>query len=195
MGTDRDKDPILYSFPESFETERLLIRAPLWGDGQAVNEAVLESMEQLRPWMPWAQRAPGVEESEAGVRRARLKFMERTDLRLHLYLKETGSLIGCSGLHRIDWKARRFEIGYWVRTSCSGKGYITEAVDGITDFAIRQLQANRIEIRCDARNERSKRVAERLSFTFEGRLRQEVSDTNGSLRDTMIFAKVRGLEF
>jgi RimJ/RimL family protein N-acetyltransferase len=188
-------NPILISIPESFESNRLLIRAPLWEDGFKVNEAVKESIEELRPWMPWAQNIPTLEESEIGIRKARLMFLERTDLRLLLFLKETGQLVGSSGLHRIDWQARRFEIGYWVRSTFKGRGYITEAVEAITHYAINELKANRIEIRCDSRNVRSARVAERLGYTMEGVLRNHTCDVNGTLRSTMIFAKVRGVEF
>ncbi|UQZ34882.1 GNAT family N-acetyltransferase [Paenibacillus sp. PK3_47] len=187
--------PIMLSIPESFESSRLLIRAARWGDGAGVNEAVLESLAELKPWMPWAQHEPTLEESEVSIRRSRLEFLERSDLRLLLYNKETGQLVGSSGLHRINWQSRRFEIGYWVRTSCSRQGYITEAVEAITNYAINELQANRIEIRCDSRNTSSARVAERSGFTLEGILRNEACDTEGNLRDTMIFSKVRGVEY
>jgi RimJ/RimL family protein N-acetyltransferase len=188
-------DPILLSIPESFESERLLIRAPLWGDGAAVNEAVRESIEELRPWMPWAKNAPTFEESEINIRKSRLQFLERTDLRLQLIQKETGQLVGASGLHRFDWKVRKFEIGYWVRTSYSKQGYISEAVKAITNYAIQELQANRIEIRCDSRNTQSARVAERSGFTLEGILRKDSCDVDGLISDTMVFSKVRGVEF
>lgn len=188
-------DPILYAVSESFESERLLIRAPLWDDGLMVNEAVKESIEELRPWMPWAQHIPTLEESELSIRHARLQFLNRSDLRLLLIRKETGQFIGSSGLHRIDWESRKFEIGYWLRTSFSNQGYMTEAVAAITNYAINELQANRIEIRCDGRNVRSARIAERLGFTLEGALRKEKRGTDGSLRDTLVFSKVRGIEF
>lgn len=188
-------DPIMYSIPERFESKRLLIRAPLWNDGIKVNEAVKESIEELRPWMPWAKSIPTVEESEVSIRRSHLQFLERSDLRLLLILKGTDELVGSSGLHRIDWQSRKFEIGYWVRTSYAKQGYITEAVEAISNFAINELQANRIEIRCDDRNKRSARVAERLGFNLEGILRNEKCDVDGSLRNTMIFSKVRGVEY
>jgi RimJ/RimL family protein N-acetyltransferase len=188
-------DPILFSIPESFESNRLIIRAPLWDDGVSVNEAVKESIEELRPWMPWAQSIPTIEESEISIRRSRLQFLDRTDLRLLLILKETGQLIGSSGLHRIDWQARKFEIGYWVRTSFGNQGYITEAVEAITIYAVHELHANRIEIRCDRRNALSARVAERQGFTLEGILRKDICDVKGLVRDTMVFSKVRGVEF
>jgi RimJ/RimL family protein N-acetyltransferase len=188
-------DPILYSIPESFESKRLLIRAPLWDDGVMVNEAIIESIEELQPWMPWARNIPKMEETEINIRRSRLHFLDRTDLRLLLILKETGQLIGSSGLHRIDWQSRKFEIGYWVRTSYGNQGYITEAVEAITNYAVQELHANRIEIRCDGRNSRSARVAERQGFTLEGILRNDMCDVDGSLRNTMVFSKVRGEEF
>ncbi|MGM1044571.1 Protein N-acetyltransferase, RimJ/RimL family [Paenibacillus uliginis N3/975] len=186
---------ILLEFPESFETDRLLIRAPLWGDGVAVNEAVRESAEDLRRWLPFANNIPSVEESEAFVRKARLNFQERTDLVLHLFDKQTGSFVGSSGLHRIDWEARKFEIGYWIRSSCSGRGLMTEAVNGITDYAIRELEANRVEIRVDYKNTRSQHVAERTGFSLEGIHRNWKRDGSGELMDLMIYAKVRGHEY
>lgn len=186
---------VLLTIPESFESEHLLIRAPLWGDGIKLNEAVIESINELKPWMPWAQTIPTVEESEAVIRRARFKYLERTDLMMLLILKDTGQLIGSSGLHRIDWQSRKFEIGYWVRTAYSGKGYVSEAVEAITNFAVQKLKANRIEIRCDSRNLRSARVAERLDYMLEGVLRNEKCAVDGSLRDTKVFSKVRDKEF
>lgn len=188
-------DPLLLNFPESFESERLLIRAPLWGDGKAVNEAVAESFEQLRQWMPWAQHIPTLEESELHIRQSRISFLGRKDLGLLLIHKETGQLAGMSGLHRINWDSRSFEIGYWVRASFAGQGYITEAVHAITDFAVREFQANRVEIRCDSRNERSAEVARRAGFVLEGILRKDSCAVDGSPRDTMVFSKVRGVEF
>jgi ribosomal-protein-serine acetyltransferase len=182
-------------FPEEFDTERLVIRSPRWGDGAELNAAIRESIEELRPWMPWVQQLPTIDESEENVRLAHLRFLERKDLRLHIFFKSTGGFVGGSGLHRIDWGARRFEIGYWIRTSQSGKGLMTEAVTAIANFAIHQLSANRLEIRCDSTNIRSSRVAQRLGFTLEGILRSDQRNVEGELRDTMVFAKVRGYEF
>ncbi|MEJ2289202.1 MAG: GNAT family N-acetyltransferase [Deinococcales bacterium] len=193
--TKERSSPILLDFPEALETERLIVRAPRWGDGAAVGAAVRESLDELRPWLSWAQAATSLEEDEAICRRARLRFLERSDLAFYLTLKEDGAFVGGSGLHRIDWEARKFEIGYWVRTRCRGMGYVTEAVEGITRFAVERLRANRIEIRCDARNTRSARVAERAGFTLEGTLRAARMGVDGTLTDTRVYAKVRGHEF
>src|SRR5215210_8201597 len=164
------KPPILIDFPESFETERLLIRSPLPGDGQELHAAVGESIEELTPWMPWPKEHRTVEDSEASARRARVAFLQRSELRLHLYLKGTDTLVGSSGLQGIDWEVPKFEIGYWCRTRFTGRGYISEAVRGITAFALETLETRRVEIRCDARNLPSARVAERVGFRLEAKL-------------------------
>lgn len=183
------------TLPQVLRTERLVLRAPRWQDGAALNEAIRDSLDDLRPWMPWAQQAPAVEESDENVRRARLRFLTGQDLRFHLFLEEGEPFVGSSGLHRPDWDARRFEIGYWVRTGYGGRGLVAEAVAALEAYAATHLAAERLEIRCDARNLRSRRVAERRGFVLEGRLRHERRDVAGDLADTLVYAKVRGSEF
>ncbi len=90
-------NPLLLDFPEEFESERLLIRGPRAGDGSELNAAVCESLEELKPWMPWAQSAPSVEESEEVCRNARIKFLAREDLMLQLRLKKTARSSAAAG--------------------------------------------------------------------------------------------------
>ncbi len=183
-------DALLLDFPQQFETQRLTIRCPLPGDGPELNAAVLESWENLAQWMPWATERPTVEESEHNVRRAYLRFLAREDLRLSLFMRGTDTLVGSSGLHRIDWEVPKFEIGYWVRKRYARQGLITEAVEGITRFAFQTLGAKRVEIRCDAKNVRSMAVAKRLDFVLDGTLRNDARDhITGELRDTLVFSK------
>ncbi len=184
-------NPILLDFPDQFESERLILRAPRPGDGPALNEAVVDSLDHLRPWMPWAKEAPTVAESEAIIRRGAARWLTREDLWLMLIRKRDGRWLGGSGLHRIDWSVPRFEIGYWVRAGEEGKGYITEAVRAITHFAFETLQAERLEIRCDTQNTRSAAVAERCGYTREGTLRHDSRSPDGELRDTLVFSLIR----
>lgn len=186
--------PILLDLPDSFESERLIIRAPRPGDGPAINAAVVESLAELRPWMPWAVETPPLAETEEFARRAAAGWLTRESLTLTLWRKDTGEYVGNSGMHRIDWEVPSVEIGYWVRTSLAGQGYITEAVDAITAFAFDTLGAHRVEIHCDERNTRSAAVARRAGFDLEAILRNHRRHhLTLELRNTMIFAKVRDL--
>ncbi|MEW4369634.1 GNAT family N-acetyltransferase [Paenibacillus kandeliae] len=188
-------DPLLLSFPEQWTSERLLIRAPRLGDGAVVNEAIVESETELPPWMPWVHPLPTLEQSEKNARQCHINFLARQDLVLYLFDRYTGQFIGSSGLHRINWELRSFELGYWVRSSQAGQGLITEAVHSISDFAIRYLHANRLEIRCDENNHASVAVARKAGFALEGKLRNARRDQQGRLGTTMIFSKVNGVEY
>lgn len=181
-------NPLLLDFPDHFETERLLIHAPRAGDGAALNRAVCESLEALRPWMPWAQTAPTLEESECTVRHAISRWMVRSDLMLFVWDKN-GEFVGGSGLHRPDWDVPRFEIGYWRRTGFGGRGLMTEAVRGIADFAFETLGAKRVEIRCSAANHRSAALAHRAGFEHEATLRS-TTRWQEQLHDELIFARL-----
>jgi ribosomal-protein-serine acetyltransferase len=183
---------ILRDFPTSFDTARLTIRAPQPGDGPSVNAAVCESLAELRPWMPWAVTAPSVEDTEANIREAHVRFIERKDLRLLLFLRGTDTVVGSSGLHHINWSVPSFETGYWVRTSYARQGYIAEAVNGITAFAFDVLGARRLQIVCNAKNERSAAVARRAGFTLEGTLHCAARHhLTNELVDELVFCKWR----
>ncbi len=182
--------PILRDFSEEFTTERLLIRKPLPGDGKAVYDAMMASLNELKPWMPWAHMNQTEEDVETNIRESYVKFLSREDLRLLVFNKETGEFIASSGLHRIDWSVPKFEIGYWIDTRYAGRGYISEATEAITNFAFKELKANRVEIRCDSKNIKSRAIPERLGFTLEGILKNNSIAVDGEeLRDTCIFAK------
>jgi RimJ/RimL family protein N-acetyltransferase len=183
--------PILRDFPDVFESERLLIRTPRPGDGAVVHEAIQESLAELLPWMPWAHEPQSVDASEAYAREAYTNFLARRDLPLFLFLRERGTFVGGSGLHRFDWSVPSFEIGYWVRTSMVGHGFASEAVARIADFAFDELAAERVDIWCDATNERSAAVARRAGFAFEARLRRNRRGPAGELADSLCFVRLR----
>ncbi len=92
---------------------------------------------------------------------------------------------------RITWAIRAFEIGYWIRTSAEGHGYVTEAVQLLTALAFEHLGANRVEIQADPYNARSWRVPERLGFPLEGTLRCFRPDVSGKPSDRRIYALIR----
>ncbi|QDP41742.1 GNAT family N-acetyltransferase [Radiobacillus deserti] len=185
-------NPLLREFPTSFYTERLLIRMPRPGDGKQVYEAIQASRHELKQWLPFANKEQTEEDVETNIRESHIRFLKREDLRLLVFDRETGDFIASSGLHRIDWSVPKFEIGYWIDARKSGKGYMTEAVEGIASFAFDTLGARRVEIRCDRLNEKSRAIPERLGFELEATLKNDdVSMDGQTLRDTCIYAKIQ----
>ena len=104
--------------------------------------------------------------------------------------RETERFIGMFSLFKFDWKVPKGEIGYWVRSSATGRGFATEATLALTKSGIETLGLARVEIRCDAKNLRSRAVAERAGYLLEGILRNECRDPHGKLRDTCIYAEI-----
>ncbi|MEZ4670833.1 MAG: GNAT family protein [Anaerolineae bacterium] len=185
------ENPILFEIPEHFETERLIIRAPRPGDGQVLNEAVVESFPSLLAWIPWAHNLPTISDSEKTVCNDALRWQNRDDLRMLIFRKSDNLLAGGMGLYRIDWSIPKYEIGYWLRTSLEGQGYMTEAVNGMTRFAMETLQAERIEIICEARNVGSSAVARRAGYPLEATMRRSSRGKDGKLVDMEMYVLLR----
>ena len=177
--------------PEKLETERLIIRPPILEDVPEIYAAVTESLTELKPWMPWATNEFSLAGCDENTRQAVAKFITREDLRYHYHDKVTGRLLVGSGLHRLDWKIPKFEIGYWCRASETGKGYVTEGVRALAEMAFKKLGAARVEIRCDETNTRSFQVAERCGFRLEGTLKNDSRSVSGELSSTRVYALTR----
>jgi RimJ/RimL family protein N-acetyltransferase len=181
---------LLLDVPESISTQRLALRATRAGMGRAVNEAVRESHAQLEPWMPWAREAQTLEASEEHCREMQAKWHAREVLDFCFHRREDGLFVGKGGLHTIDWRIPKFEIGYWVRASCAGRGYATEATRALAELARDALGARRLEITADAANAASRRVAEKSGFALEGIHRQARRNTAGELADSCMYARL-----
>jgi RimJ/RimL family protein N-acetyltransferase len=189
-------DPVLLEVPERLDGSRTLLLMPRAGAGAEMALVVTQSLSHLRPWMAWAQEPPSAASAETVVRRMHADFIARRDLCFHLFARRAdgspGRLLGGTGLHRIDWTVRRFEIGYWIRPDAAGQGLVGEAVQLLTALAFDRLAARRVEIRCDARNTRSRAVAERAGFALEGVLRHDALGVDGTPRDTAVYARIAG---
>jgi RimJ/RimL family protein N-acetyltransferase len=176
--------------PTSFETERLLIRAGTAADLAITYPVAQESAAELRAWMPWAHPSPLWESMEKYFSTCEEKWRTRDMLDFQWIEKSSGELIGKGGFHHIDWMIPKFEIGYWLRTSHAGKGFCTEAVNGLVQFAKTELHAKRLEIRSQPANARSRAVAERCGFVLEGVLRSSLLGADSALCDSCMYALV-----
>lgn len=182
--------PIFLDVPDHLVTDRLLLRIPRPGDGRLIWPAVVESTAELAPWMPWAYPQASEQRTEEWCRRAAANFLLREVFNFSLYLKGTETCVGSCGVPRLKWVVPSFEIGYWLRTPYCGQGLIAEAVLAVERMCFDLFKAARVEIRCDALNTRSRRVAERAGYTHEGTLRHEERAPTGELRDQCVYAKI-----
>ena len=176
---------------EELRGPRVVVRPYRLEDADALFAAVAESRQHIWPWMPWGDQHQTVDDSRDFILRTQAKWLLREDMTVGFFEASSERYLGGSGLHPRGWDVPAFEIGYWIRASAEGHGYVAETVRLLTDFAFESLGAQRVMIRCDARNTRSAAVAERLGFVREARLRNEVrTHTDSALRDTLIFSLI-----
>lgn len=188
----RTDDLMLKDFPASIETERLILRIPRPGDGQAIFEVLMESRDDIKVYLDWASGEQRAEYTEEHMRIMSAKFILRTDYPFSMWEKSTDQFVGMSSGHIRKEATGEFEIGYWLGTPYTGKGYMTEAVNALTAYLFEHAEAERLMIRCDKENDGSANVARRAGYTYEGCLRGREANLNGGTRDMLYFSKLRG---
>ncbi|HWI03968.1 MAG TPA: GNAT family N-acetyltransferase [Acidimicrobiales bacterium] len=156
--------------PEEIAVPPLVLRRWRAADAPAVLAAVERSLPELRRFMPWAMETPSLESVGAYLDIA-WRPPESYGFGL---LDAGGEVVGGFGLH-----GRRgpgiLEIGYWVRSDRTGRGYATAAARALTDVSFESSPGVfRVEIRCDPANEASAAVAAKLGYTLHARVNVEI---------------------
>ena len=82
------------------------------------------------------------------------------------------------------------EIGYTLHPDYWGRGYVPEAARALIDLAFKELNLHKIELSCFGYNLQSQRVAEKLGFTLEARIRDR-KDTQGNRCDSLVYGLLR----
>lgn len=153
------------------ETERLVVRCYQPSDAQLLADSVLESVEHLKPWMPWAHNEPTpFEEKIQGVKRFRGRFDLNEEYVYGIFNPDETKLLGGTGFHtRIG--DNQLEIGYWIHKDYINKGLVTESTAALVKVAFEIVHVHRLEIHCDPGNLASASIPRKLGFTHEGTLR------------------------
>jgi RimJ/RimL family protein N-acetyltransferase len=151
--------------------EDLLSRGPVTlrrhraDDLDAVFQAVTESLDHLRPWLPWA--AGYTRESAAGFL-AKVAVDWTDGAEYNYAIIADGALAGGCGLMRRIGPGG-LEIGYWVHRAWTRRGLATAASAALVQAAFRLPGVDRIEIVHDELNVASAGVPRKLGFTEAGR--------------------------
>lgn len=164
-------EPIVSNPAYRIETKRLVVRCYNPSDATLLADSVRESVEHLKPWMPWAHNEPEpFEEKAKRVLYFRGSFDMQKDYVYGIFNREETRLLGGTGLHtRLG--ENQLEIGYWIHKDFVKQGLVTESTAALIKVAFEIVHVHRIEIHCDPRNLASAAVPRKLGFTHEGTLR------------------------
>ncbi|MCU0310678.1 MAG: GNAT family N-acetyltransferase [Acidimicrobiales bacterium] len=153
-----DRPPVEVAGP------RRVLRRYSLSDALGLHEAIIDSLDHLRPWMPWVAPEP----LELADREHLIAdWLDRWDAgeEFHFGVFEANALIGGCGLHR-RVGPDGLEIGYWTRSGGTGRGVATEAAGCLVQAAFSMPQVEFVEVHHDRANVASGRVPQHLGFTF-----------------------------
>jgi len=158
-------------------------------DASAVWEAVRESVAEIQPWMPWCHAEYSPEDSRSWLDAQVPAFTQGTAFEFAI-VSADGRLLGGCGLNQIDTVNRRANLGYWVRSSATGRGVATAAVGLLRRWGFEHTDLLRLEVVIAVGNQASHRVAEKSGATREGVLRHRLL-LHGAPHDATMFSFTR----
>jgi ribosomal-protein-serine acetyltransferase len=148
--------------PEHLGNGQVELRRWRAADAEMCLRLVTESLDHLRPWMPWATSDYDLAVAQDFVQRCETEWAARTAF--NYLILSGGEPAGSAGLMaRID--PGGLEIGYWVHPAHTGQGVATAAATALTEAAFDLAGVNHVEIHHDERNLASERVPVKLGYT------------------------------
>jgi ribosomal-protein-serine acetyltransferase len=133
---------------------------------ETIFKAIDQNRAFLRKWLPFVDFTHKVNDTERFVRSILEKPAARRDeVYVIRYKQEFAGLIGFKDADRVNDK---IEIGYWLVEKMTGKGIAMAATRKMVNLAFRNMEMNRVQIRCGVGNHKSAAIPRRLGFIFEG---------------------------
>ena len=168
------KHKLLWEFPGSLETDRLIVRKYEKGDGKDYFALFERSnnREELKEHVGEALSVKTEEQAEIRIREHEAEWIARKRLVLGVWLKETGECIGQIWIEPDKWEVPSFELGYFIDSGYQRRGYALEASIRSLKFLFDELNAHKVIIITQDTNERSWKLAERLGFPKEAHFRE-----------------------
>ena len=174
--------------PDRLETERLLLRV------RTVADAVDIFDYAGRPEVSYPAGFPPVKTFDDEIYYLEHILPERNQKEnlpagYGIIVKGTDKIVGS-----VDFNHRHeddvLEIGYILHPDYWGRGYVPEAARDLIDLAFKELNLHKIELSCFGYNLQSQRVAEKLGFTLEARIRDR-KDAQGNRCDDLRYGLLR----
>lgn len=164
------------------ETPRLIVRCYTLDDAPALHRLIVANRAYLLPWMPWARQHDNPAATARYVAEQVLACTAGpafTGLGVGVFERDTGELVGGTGVHDVRSDTASCETGYWIRADRRNRGYATEACARVISWALSPpaeggLGLRRVRAYCSGANAPSRRVLEKLGLTHEVRQRDDL---------------------
>ena len=172
----------------TFSDGQVLIRQFRAEDINALYEAVRESVAEVSPWLPWCHPNYRIEDSYAFIM-SREEDWGTGEYSFGVFDAKTEMFLGGVGLNQVHKIYKFANLGYWVRSSCTGRGVASRAARLVARFGLEELSLQRIEILAAVGNHGSQRAAEKAGAVREGVLRKRLL-VNAEPQDAVLYSFV-----
>lgn len=175
------------SIPSELRTPRLFLRPWRVEDAAQLEPILLRDTRHLGPWIPATVATPAsIPELAERLSGFAADFAAERAWRFALFDNATDELLGEIDLFPRNATGRvpltdadRAEVGYWLRSDRTGRGFATEGAQAVIEAAAGFPQFSHVEIRCDVRNVRSAAIPARLGFHLVANDAQDRESSSG----------------
>ncbi len=179
-------------FKNQLKGERLVLKRtkPDLKMAKTIFKKVDEEREHLDPWFPWPNATRKIEDTLKYLFDKEEETKKGKKVEYGIFFKN--EYIGNIAIFDIDEKHKSAEVGYWLSSSHTRKGYMTEALRILERDAFERMKLNRVELWCDEENQASIGVAKKCGYQYEGKLREcSYNDHLKAFRDMLVFSKLK----
>lgn len=144
---------------------------------EIIHTAVMLSHENFLPFMCWVHGELSVEGQLKRICQAQELWAKGKEYNFSVFDQNTRAFLMSATLRQAKVPNKNaFEIGYWTASQHCNKGLATLVTKTLTVMAFDFLKVDRVEIFCNRSNKKSRRVAEKCGFIFEGDIRNYFSE-------------------
>ena len=108
--------------------------------------------------------ATSIEKAKEYIKKCSDEIKDKKSCCLGIYSKENKQLIGSIGLINFDKKRKQCETGFWIGVNYWGKGFMTEAVNLLTEYGFDKLGVSKIYAYSHNKNIASKKILQKCGF-------------------------------
>ncbi|MFT2008168.1 GNAT family protein [Pontibacter sp. 13R65] len=172
----------------TLQNDRVLLRPLLPSDAKGLQAVALD--EDI--WRYMVLRINSVAELEQWLSTALQAREQQQRYTFAILDKQTGNLAGSTAFGNISALDKRLEIGWtWLGHNYRGSGLNRQCKFLLLSYAFEVLQYERVELKTDVLNARSRRAMLKLGATEEGVLRSHTLMHDGRRRDTVYYSLLR----
>ena len=174
------------------ETKRLILRPLKDSDAKDIQEN-LNDLE-VSKWLLVVPYPYTLKDAKKWIKLNKKKWKKRNkeNYDFGIELKDENKIIGVISLNKINKEQRTAKVGYWLGQKYWRKGFGSEALKEVLDFAFKKLKLRRIEAGVFKGNPSSGKLLEKFGAKLEGiKRKSEICKADKKIKDGLVYGLLK----